>query len=233
MSDTEFIIAATLPFVIIGSFILLGIWQLLKLKDPDNYTINPRSIAPFKKYADPQTDWLVARVRQWPPIKCKISFCNRLPFIEVKRVRDQCGLISVYKNNKELIGQIKIYNSYKAYIERHEREIHAIPDLADFINFCRKISYVLPETGHTILSITPYLDLGQKLEYSFTIDGKSFILKSGLSDYRLSASLFCDGIVQAIFAVVTAKQITAAILLSEPNYLALLLCFDIFNRRAS
>lgn len=233
MSDTEIIIAVTLPFMIIAGLISFAIWQLVKLQNPDNYSIAPKTIAPFNKYARVERDWLVVRNRQWPPIKCGISFLGRWPFIEIRRVKDQCGLQSVYLNNQELVGQIKLYNSYQSYIECLGKEIHAIPDLADFTNFCRKISYVLPETGQTILSITPHLDLGNKVEYSFALGEKSYIFRSGLSDYRLSATLLCDGVEQAIFAVVSAKHIVAALLLSKPDYPAILLCLDIFNRRSS
>jgi hypothetical protein len=233
MSEIELALAATFLFIIIGGFISFAIWQFVKLQNPDHYAIDPQSIAPFKEYNNTKMDWLVVRVRQWPPIKCGISFIAQWPFINIKRHKDQCGLKSIYLNNQVLIGQINIYNRYETFIECMGKEIHAIPDLADFTNICRKISYVLPDTGQTILSIEPYFDLGSKIDYSFTIDGKSYVLRSGLSNYRLSATLFCDGVAQAVLAVVSAKHITAAILLSKPDYLALLLCIDIFNRRAN
>ena len=165
MSSTEFIISVISPLAIIGCIILFAIWQAVKLQKPSNYAIDPKTITPFEKYTNTEMGWLVARERQWPPIKCGISFRNSWPFIEIKRLKDQCGLVLVYLNNQKLVGKINIYNGYQCYIECLDKEIHAIPDLADFTNICRKVSYILPANGHTILSITPYLDFGQKVEY--------------------------------------------------------------------
>ncbi len=219
MNDTEIKVMYGV-FALLGGLILFAIWQLLNSRKPEDFEIKPSDIGPFKPYEHKIKDWYVSRPRFWPPVK-------------FNQDRDRCGKNSIYKNNQELVGEIKIFNSYNSFLEFSGHEIHSVADLQTFTNFVNKIDFIDKPSNNIILTIKPQVGtLGLSFNHVFDYKNNHYRFKTQ-DGARWIAELYRDQVLIAVFCVATTKQINAAITLDDVDSGVLMLCFDIFRRISS